>query len=993
VSRTDGHGAQVEAPVLASVRCAVLGPLEVLGADGGVCTPSGALQRRLLELLVLHRGRTVSLDRLAEVLWPEALPDDLASAVHTHVFRLRRKIPDLTIDQQPPGYRLRTDGLAVDVDAFETAISGGASLRHDDPRAALDALDGAIALWRGQPFESLVEHDDAAIEARRLSELRVRAVEERLAAMLDLGRAEETIADLEALVAREPLRERPRELLMNALAACGRPAEALRTYDHYRRVLADELGIDPSASLQMLNHALLSGELDHRARRADVAAPVATPAGSTERCLPPRLVRPLVGRQGVMSSIDRALDRSRVVTLLGTGGVGKTSLAVDAAHRCEAGHAGGVRFFELAGSSPGTVGADVLAALGAEPRADVAAGRRVADILGAEPTLVVLDNCEHVLDDVAPLVEALTSHTDHVTVLTTSRERLAVAGEQLVPVPPLMWDGDDDEVPAAVRLFAERARDIDPDFHLDESTLPLVTDICRQVDGLPLAIELAATRLQALDLTQIRDGLGHSHLLLSGGRRAVARHRSIAAALSWSFDLLHRLERELMWSLSIFASPFRPVDAAALIDEPLDEVTAWITDMVERSLVHRTGDRFMLLEPIRQFAEADDTDLDRRAELIRRHRRHFTGIAEEIERTLRTDDAASAFSELRSVLPDLRAAFVSATEADDLDLAARLCLALRDAAFLAMVPEAWTWAADLAATARRADHPAVPQLLAIAALGAWRAGDLDRSGRLLDDAREETARLGLDDSYYVTDMCGTLAASLGRFDEAIDLYLDALGLPSGPDDPVWRSMTHSTLVGALSYRHDPSAATEADRLVAELLPEHCPVGASWCWYGAGEAVLGSDPDTARVRLTRAVEEARASGTTFVEAVAGASLTSLEVRHGDPRRAVEEYRWLLPLMQRGEAVSPLWTVLRTVTELLVRCGVDEPAATLLGAVTSSRLAQRVSGDDGARLAGLRSTLVERLGNETFERACAAGEHLDDAAATALATAALDEIRIN
>ena len=994
-----------------SVRCAVLGPLGVTGPDGVDRTPTGALQRRLLAALLLHRGQVVSVDALAEVLWPDRLPDDHAAGVHTHVFRLRRRLPGVAIDHQPPGYRLRTDGIAVDVDEFEAAVSRGAARRVDDPTAALAELETAIATWRGRPFDDLDEVDDADIESHRLQELRLRAEEERLAALLDLDRADEIVPDAESLVARQPLRERPRELLMRALVATGRRADALRTFDGFRRRLADELGIDPSGHLRSLNDDILAGTDTAITARPPVAADTAAASSSTrltvpdDRCRPPLLARPLIGRASLAEGIDQALERSRVVTLVGTGGVGKTSLVIDAATRLAPQFPGGVCFAELAGSSPGTADTDVLAAMGVEPRAGVSAGHRIAGLVGHEATLLVLDNCEHVLDDVAPLVEDAVPRSSGLRVLATSRERLAVAGEALVTVPPLRWDDEEadtvdsrddtradaptDAPPPALGLFVERARDVGVRIELDATTRPVVTEICRRLEGLPLAIELAANRLSSLRLDEIRDGLDHSLRLLSGGRRAVPRHRSIAAALTWSFELLHAEHRELLIALSVFASPFAAADAAAVVDRPTPEVTELLAELVERSLVQRAEDRFVLLEPVRQFVDARLTDEATRHELAQRHARRLTVVAEEIARAVRTVHAAEAFARSRTLVPDLRNAFRTAMADGDLDLAARLCTAVRDPAFHAMIPDPLAWAHEVAEAAVRSDHPSGPSMYGIAALGAWKAGDLPTAGRLLDAAVSEAHRLGVDVPYFVLDMRGTLIGVSGWLDESIALYHEALDTPPGSDDPLWRSETGATLTAAYGYRHDPEATERAGRLVGELLPADCPVGQAWCWYGAGEAVLVTDPDLARSRLARSVEVARASGAAFVEAVAGASLASLEVRHGDPARAAAEYRWLLPLMQRDEAVSPLWTALRTVTELLVRCGIDETAAMLLGAVTAPRHGHEVFGDDATLLDRLRSTLAERLGVAELERLVTIGSELDDAAATARATAALDE----
>lgn len=971
------------------VLCEVIGRLRIVDEHNTDLTPTGPLQRRLLSMLLLRRGHVVPVDVLAEALWPGPLPADHAAGLHTHVFRLRRRIPALTIDQHPPGYVLRLDGVTVDVDVFESAVATGIDRRADDPRRALDELDRAATMWRGRPFDELAEVDEARIEADRLTELRIRCDEERFDLLLELGRPRDVIADVEALVARAPLRERPRELLMRALAATGRRAEALRTFDDFRRRLADELGIEPSGHLCSLNDRFLVDE-PAAPTAAGPRSTVAGPGTVSDRCPPPRLSRPLVGRSPVVAKLDTAIAQSRVVTLVGTGGVGKTTVAIDAATRLAGRFPGGVCFQELTGSSPGTVGADLLAAMGAEPRAGVPTGRRIADLLDPLPTLIVLDNCEHVLDDVAAVVEDLVAHCGSVSLLATSRERLAVAGETLVAVPPLRWSDPTDppELPPAIALFVERAHDIGADLETDPSTLGVIAEICRHLDGLPLAIELAATRLRSLGLEEIRDGIRHSHRLLSGGRRAIPRHRSMAAALSWSFDLLDEPQRDLMSAIAVFSSPFGQRDAAAVAEAAEPDVAELLVDLVERSLLQRIEGRFALLEPVRQFVNDKYVDAGARVELARRHARHVTAVAEELARDMRTERAAAAFARSRLLVPDMRAAFRTALADGDVDLGVRLCTAIRDPAFQALLPEPLTWALELAEVAARSDHPGAPVVHGIAALGAWKAGDVEHAQELVDAGVRAARRLGVAIPYIVADMSGTCAAAVGRLDESVEWYETALsGIDA--DDPLWRSETWSTLAGVKSYRHDTDVAELADRLVGELLPPDCPVGQAWCWYGAGEAMLTDDPDLARERLARAIELARSAGSSFVEVVAGASLASLEARHGRPVRAAAEYRWVLPLMQRGEAVSPLRTALRSVTELLVRCRVDEPAAMLLGALTGPNHGGRVFGDDAVRLERIRDTLADRLGVEPFERAVAAGAVLDDAAATSVALVALAE----
>lgn len=958
-------------------QCGVLGPLEVLDIQGRVITPSGALQRRLLARLLLERGRTVSTDALVEALWGDALPADPRAAIQTHVSRLRQSLPGIALDQIGPGYLLHDEHVRIDAAELEAAVAEATAVRSHDPEQALDLLGAALARWRGEPYADLAELDEALLEARRLEEIKLRATEERLALLLACGDVDSVIAEVSPLTAREPLRDRPRELMMRALAAAGRIPDALRAFDEHRRRLSEELGIEPSSTLLALHESLLRGD-------GDGPAPAPARGGDAITWEVPHAGPALVGRDADLLHITDALDHARVVTLVGPGGVGKTSLAVHAAHRSTDDFPDGVCLVELAGTTPRSVDSDVLAALGVEPRAPHSAARRLADLVGDRRVLVVLDNCEHVLDEVATLVEELTARTTSLRVLATSRERLTVGGERLVPVSPLPWAANDDGLAPAVELFVAKARALVPGYDVNTSDVDVVTDICRQVDGLPLAIELAATRLLGLTAEQIRDGLRSSHALLEGGRRAVSRHRSMSAAVSWSIELLGHDERDLLHAVAHFTSPFDTDDAAAVVDTPPHGVLAGLASLVERSLLNRHGGRYSLLEPIRQHVIGL---IDEPSQNRERHARRVVEIAETLAADLRTTDVVAALDRMRAVLPDLRTAFRWAMDHGELGLATRLVISTREAALYTMIAEPLEWARELAAAASQEDHPGVLPALGAAALGAWKAGELDLTDELLDRADAEALRLGLDRHYLTLDMGGTRAVARGRLGEAADSYAAAVRLAELAGDELWASESRAMLVAARSYAHDPTAAEHAEQLVTTHLPRGCPAGEAWCWYGAGEAVLSHDPALARQRLTQALELARACSIVFVEGVAGASLASIEVRHGSAADAVEMYRWLLPLLLRGGTRAPLRTALRTVVELLVRLDELEAAATLYGTVTSPASAD-VFGDDDERLAELRSTLGERLGDERCSALADQGRGLDDVAATNLVSAVFD-----
>lgn len=439
------------------VRVEVLGPLRVVGPDGRDLTPAGGLQCRLLCLLILCRGRTVSVDHACDVLWPSGLPADPAGALQNHVSRLRQALPAGLIESVADGYRLDASMVDLDADRLGTYASPDAA-DHDEN---LDQLDSLLDRWQGPAYPELADVDDARVDAGRLADLRVRALEARAEHRLATGRTDGLVSELSALADSDPLRERPRALLMAALAADGRRVEALRVYDDFRRLLGDELGIEPSPVMVAHHAALLASE----------------PTDDASWAPPGQLPRPstsLLARDELADRVTGLVEANRLVSLVGLGGVGKTRLLIEVGHRLRSARADRpVVLCELSTADEGSAVSVVAAALGIDERPGVPLIDRLARVLGDTEIVVLLDNCEHVLLPVARLVDHLVLHCPNVTVAATSRERLRVPGEHVCPVPTLTIDGDH---PAAVQLFVERARAVRPDFEPDAAQLACITD-------------------------------------------------------------------------------------------------------------------------------------------------------------------------------------------------------------------------------------------------------------------------------------------------------------------------------------------------------------------------------------------------------------------------------------------------------------------------------------------------------------------------------------
>ncbi len=664
-----------------AVRFGILGPTQVRLADGRDLALRGSRLRALLVLLLLDTSRVVSAERLIDGLYGADPPGGAANALQSQVSRLRRALAGgggerELVEFQPAGYRLGVDRDDVDAHRFvRLAADGRRALAAADPARAAALLRQALDLWRGAPLADVLDAPFARVEAARLDELRLAAVEDRIEATLSLGGYQPLTAEVVALVAAHPLRERLRGQLMRALAGSGRRAEALAAFEEARRVFADELGTDPSAELAAIHLAILRGEQP----RAD------------QPCHPaaPRLPSPLtsfVGRDGELRRVGKLLDQSRLVTLSGPGGVGKTRLAMEAA-----GHsAGEVCLVELATCGDGPdVPRAVLHALGLrdaglraqpEPHRDVT--DRLVAALAERRLLLILDNCEHVITDAARLADRLLRACPRLRILATSREPLAVTGEALCPVSGLALPPEGATVAAsreyeAVRLFTDRAADVAPDFAVTPATIDAVRHICRTLDGLPLAIELAAARLHALPVADVAARLDDRFRLLSrGSRTAQPRHRTLRAVVEWSWDLLDGAEQVLARRLTVFAGGATLEAVERVCGLPPHETVEVLTGLVRKSLVEVADGRYRMLETVRAFCAERLADAGEAGGLRRAHAAYLLDLAQAADRNLRRAEQLEWLRRLDAERDNLHMAVRAAVVHGDVGMALRLLAAL-----------------------------------------------------------------------------------------------------------------------------------------------------------------------------------------------------------------------------------------------------------------------------------------------------------------------------
>ncbi|WP_067179777.1 ATP-binding protein [Microtetraspora niveoalba] len=600
----------------------ILGPLEARTGEGEPVPVGGPRPRALLAMLLLAAGRPVGVDRLIDGQYGDDAPAGAANAVQAQVSRLRRALPSGLIELNGAGYRLAIDPDDLDAHRFaRLAREGRRLLAEGDHRSAARTLREALALWRGPALADVADAPFAPPQAARLEEARLAAREDLAEAELALPEGAST-AELRALVAAHPLRERLRGQLMRALHASGQQAAALAVFDEGRRLLADELGTDPSPELAEIHLAILRGEESR--------------ASGPGRRLPARLGG-FVGRSEELARIDTLRD-SRLVTLTGPGGTGKTRLAIEAGHR----RGRDACFVDL---SPLDDGADVpravLGALGLREtglRAPALTppdpAERLAAALADEELLLILDNCEHVIGAAAGLARRLLDACPRLSVLATSREPLGLTGETLVPlaplaVPPPGTDLDEALGYPAVRLFADRAAAVRPGFAMR----PEVVEICAVLEGLPLAVELAAARVRTFTVEEIAarlDEHGRFALLSRGDRTAAARHRTLRAVVEWSWSLLDPDERAMARRFSVFSGG-ASLEAVERVCGPAEV----LADLVDKSLVEASDGRYRMFDTIRLFCAERLAEAGEEERLRDAHAAYFLDLAGRAEPWLR----------------------------------------------------------------------------------------------------------------------------------------------------------------------------------------------------------------------------------------------------------------------------------------------------------------------------------------------------------------------
>ncbi len=713
------------------MRFGVLGPIAAWTDDGRTVPIQGAKVRALLADLVVHVAQPVTADRLVDDLWGDN-PDSTnpAGLLSSKVSQLRRALDAAepgaraVVVSPPPGYTLAVDPTAVDAGAFAALVDEAEEAEAEDPGRAVDLLERALALWRGPAYGEVADIEFARGAVARLDERRLSAHEALARARLALGEHARVADELTALVEEHPWREDLRLSHVRALYSAGRQPDALASFERYRQHLVTELGIDPSPAAAALHHAVLVQDPALAApapagpARAGVAAGSDGAPAPTARRPPSNLPgrrSSLIGRDDDLAALVGAIETAHLVTLVGPGGVGKTTLALEAARHVADDRADGAWFVDLSGVDRGRLGAtadvvadEVTAALAIRQISDAPSSAPSVDRLGAalrgHEALLVLDNCEHVVEAAAVVADRLLRDAPAVTVVATSREPLGVAGEVVQIVAPLAVpaprDQSDPDLVArsdAVRLFVARARAAGATTDIEPRTAPLLGTLCRRLDGLPLALELAATRVPALGLPEVVARLGDRFRLLGAGRRGgPERHRTLEAMLDWSWELLDHDERRVLRRLAVHADGCTLAAAAAVCHGDTDRsgggtartdpdggaaATADVLGrLVERSLVvadHAPdGTRYRLLESVGAYAGGRLAESGESDGVRRRHLDWHVDLAERADARLRGPEQAAWLSALDAESANMHVALDTAADLGLPDLAHRLVAAL-----------------------------------------------------------------------------------------------------------------------------------------------------------------------------------------------------------------------------------------------------------------------------------------------------------------------------
>lgn len=935
-------------------------------------------ERTILAVLLAADGRFVSFEQLIDALWGESPPSSALKSLQSHVSRLRRRLREVSdrereiVSGVPGGYQLTLTPGQLDTHQFSDLLARAAQAQDSYETVAL--LKEADAWWHSRAFGDLAHHPGLRDTAAHWQRQRRAAAMECAQLLVNLDRRGEAIELLRTVLADDPYNEQVHVQLMHALVAEGRRAEALAVYERLRVRLREELGIDPAPDTRGLYQQIL---------QQDRAPPTRTDEAGPQPIRKRR--KPLFGRQRDLEQLSMLLPDATLLTLTGSGGVGKTALAERVADHTQAHWRDGVVYCPLAQIRDETgVGGAIMTALGLQSVTGQPVSQILVRGLGTRQILLLLDNCAHVVDTLVPLVDAILAGCPNVTVLATSRERLRLPGERVWPVYPLELPprhGSTEEVLAAAagRLFDTRAAEAEPTFRLNDDNAPKIAQLCRRLDGLPLAIELAAARIRALSPQALVDRLDQRFTVLAGGPvYEGGRHQTLETVVKWSYDLLAPQEADLFDRLAVFAGAVGLIPIESICADrqlPAKTIAGLLGELVDKSMVtvqrDQHGTRYRLLETMREFGlrRLRNRQLDNR--LQQAHARYYLGLAELEGNRTRGIAEPQAVRAITAAMDELRAAHSWAISNQDLDVALGLPGSLVNEVRFRLRDEITTWARRSLGMANAAQHPMYPRALVTSAWGATSRNECDRA------VREATqARTALDHSSALAmtaaDAMATAALYEGRLEEVLRLS-DLFYLVAQHSDydlaflEVYRILAHL-------YRGEAHLASRRiSTLNGAAERSGSPTMRAFAHYCEGELHLEQDSDRATSALAAAVKIGRTVHNRLVEGVALVCLASSQGRRGDAAQALRAFKDVVVHWRTVGDHTHQLTAVRNLVALLADMNFTDEAAFLYGAVS---VADTPSfGVEAQRLATAWHGVQTRLGQKTAQQLADQGRRVE------------------
>jgi len=900
----------------------LLGPLELV-LDGSPVAPGGQKQRALLAYLVLHDGEPVSIGSLVEAVWGHDAPDGAVRSLRTYVSNLRGLLgPSVDLKGEQGAYSLTLRSIETDVDHFRQRVTEAGSAEGAHEIRAI--LESALELWRG-PFlgdmdRPWVQEESSVLEAER------RIATARWAeATIGDGEPEIVIPAVERLVSESPLDERLGGLLMRAMYMSGRQADALSVFRRLRTGLAEELGVEPGPELVKLEEQIL---LHHESM-----------IGDEPRWLLPAPASGLIGRSVEIEQLLARVQEVRLLTLTGPGGVGKTRLALEVGRRVIEEGERLVFFADLSAvQDASAVDAVLASSVGVQPHPDTGPLASLVQYLRPRASVIIVDNCEHVAGSVARAIASLVRGCPDVTIIATSRSPLHIDGEFEWRTPSLaLPDGPDASIEVlerwpAVSLLLERAPS---SFVATDDNIGDVVELCRSLDGLPLALELAAARLGSMTPKEIAATLGSGLTTSQADAAGDSRHATLDATIGWSFGLLSDQSRELLIRLGVMTGRFLLEDVLSVCAsgaESPEGVRDQLSDLVDRSLVMAETSgartRYRLLETIRRFClgHLGEDELA----LRERHADHFARLAQVEGARLLTEEEGEAITELSSAHDNLRGAISWAMESGNMTSASRIVAALPDGGY-------WRSRSELSGWARwvwertTPDHSLWQAICGSAARGAWVEGRFDDAIRF-GQGGTHAAGTVVAMSGHPDDVVADVALYRGDARKTLDHYAGVAEAAAEARDlnrEVWATyyvaVTNAVLGRPIEATHAAKRTLSGAREIGN------PTALSFALYANGLAVKHQMPAEATAMFEEAVRMADSVENDWFGGIARMELASVNATHGDLDSAFKDFAAVVDHWYRAGDDTQLRHTWRYLVGALNDVGLSDEAAILSGAL--------------------------------------------------------------